>query len=189
MKATILSCTADSSSPLFSRHLKAIKENTSGYQLIVFDNNREKGFNHAREINRAFSIARGDYLILLDDDLIVRGEWLDALIDAAQKNHAPVVGGTHRYQDGRINHSGGYLLPTGWAGHYLNPLTGDTFFPYVCSAVMLIDWKKCREWNLRFDENFNKYYQEADFCLRIWQKGGKVVSTPAAMCITSYAKP
>ncbi len=178
MKATILTCTADSASPLFIRHLKALKRHTDDFEWIVIDNNRQKGFNHAREINRALSIARGDYLVLLDDDLIVAPNWLDALIQAAKVNRAVVAGGIHRYDDRRINHSGGYFLPQGWAGHYIAPLTRDTCFPYLCSAVMLIDWKRCREWKLTFDETYQKYYQEADFCLSVWKRGGRVVSTP-----------
>ncbi len=178
MEFTLLTCTPDIESDLFRRHVKAVKSTPGDFEHIVFDNNRGADFNHAREINRGIRVARNRYLITLDDDLIGRGDWLRGLGRAVEATGASVAGGIQRYEDGTINHSGGYVLPSGRTGHDLDEIEELSFYPYLCSAVMLIDRDFCIEKEIYFDENFKKYYQEVDFCLRIWEAGGTVVSTP-----------
>lgn len=171
MKVTILTCTADLSSELFRRHSEALKKYTDQFEWIVLDNNRGSNFNHAAEINRAIKIARGNYLIILDDDLIVTNGWLDALLK--ETDSSEVVGAVHRNDAGEINHGGGYILPEGWAGHLKTKPSGR-LVQYVCSAVMLINLEFARTHSLTFDESFRKYYQEVDFCLKVWENGGCV---------------
>ena len=178
MKATLLTCTPDSTSSLFRKHMGAVKKFTRDFEHIILDNNRAPGFNHAKEINRALKIARGDFLVLLDDDCIVREGWLEGLIHAAAKNRAAVAGGIHRYLNDQINHAGAWLTPEGGAVHHHSVLRHDLFCPYVCSAVFLINREIQSRHTLFFDENFQKYYQEADFCLTLWEKGQKTVCTP-----------
>ena len=178
MKATLLSCTPDMTSPLFRRHVRAIKKYTRDIEHIVIDNNRNPGFNHAREINRAIRIARAKYLVLLDDDLIVTKNWLDALVECADRTNAAVVGGIHRFDNGVINHAGAYITPHGNASHYTQPLKKEMTSIYVCSAVYLINLEIIRKHGLFFDENYQKYYQESDFCIALWEKGEKTVCTP-----------
>lgn len=179
MDVTLLSCTPDQTSDLFRRHVTALKDTARGCEHLVFDNRWGGDFNHSREINRAARIARGRYLVTLDDDLIARGDWLNALVEAQQRTGATVVGGIHRWADDRINHTGGWVLWDGRGNHFDDPVETDCHFPYVCSAVCLIDLAQTREWGLEFDEEFRKYFQEVDFCMKVWEAGGSVVSTPA----------
>lgn len=179
MDVTLLSCTPDQSSDLFQRHLRALKDTAHGCEHLVFDNCRGADFNHSREINRAARIARGRYLVTLDDDVIVRGEWLEALRACQARTGAAVVGGIHRWADERINHTGGWVLWDGRGNHFDDGVDVDCYFPYVCSAVCLIDLEQTAGWGLSFDEGFRKYFQEVDFCLSVWERGGRVVSTPA----------
>lgn len=176
---TIMSCTPDSSSELFQRHIKNIQKYTLDYEHIIFDNHYSDDFNHAREINRAMSICKSRYLVILDDDLIVQKNWLNALLSV--KNNDPktiVIGGIHRYENQTINHAGAYLTHDGVPGHYLKSLKNQSCFSYICSAIMLIDVKWCQKKNIGFNENYMKYYQDADFCLSVWNHGGRVSLTP-----------
>lgn len=186
MKTTILICTPDPRSRIFRKCLDSVKTYTKDYELIVFDNNYDTEFNHAREINRAMSMAKGDCFVTLDDDVEVEKDWLVHLSKTAEKKKAGIVGCTHRYNNGIINHSGGYVLLDGHAAHYLEPLKKDTTFPYVCSAVMLMDLRLCKK--IRFDERFRKYYQDTDFCLFAWEKGIKVISASACNVIHHVGK-
>jgi GT2 family glycosyltransferase len=177
MKTTLLTCTADSGSALFRKHRNALDRSTPGrhWEHLVFDNRGARDFNHAREINRALEIARGDYLVLLDDDVIVRAGWLEALVRAVRKTGAFAAGGIHRGRDGGVNHAGALVLPGGHTRHSRKRFRGNRFFPYVCSAVMLIDLARARRSGARFDEGYGKYYHETDFCLAAWERGERVV--------------
>ncbi len=93
MEVMILTCTKDSSSSVFQRHMNALKLYTNDFEWVVIDNNHSETFNHAHEINRALSITEGKYLILLDDDFIVAPGWLDALKRLAK--NAEIIGGVH----------------------------------------------------------------------------------------------
>jgi GT2 family glycosyltransferase len=178
MDVTLLTCTPDQTTDLFRRHIASLKDTAQGCEHLVFDNRWAGDFNHSREINRASRVARGRFLVTLDDDVIVRGAWLDGLLEAHARRGAAVVGGIHRWADERINHTGGWVMWDGRGNHFDDPINEDGFFPYVCSAVCLIDLEQVRAWGVAFDEGFRKYFQEVDFCMQVWERGGQVVSTP-----------
>jgi glycosyltransferase involved in cell wall biosynthesis len=186
MKTTILICTPDSRSRIFRKCLDSVKKYTNDYELIIFDNDHDQAFNHAKEINRAMSMAKGDYFVAIDDDVEVEKNWLSRLTKAAEKEKAGIVGCIHKYEDGTINHAGGYVLLDGRAAHYVEHLKKDMSFPYVCSAVMLIDLRLCKK--IKFDERFRKYYQDTDFCLFAWEKGIKVISASGCRVIHHVGK-
>lgn len=175
MQVTILTCTPNIESEIFENHAKALKKHTKNYEWLIIDNHGTSDFNHAREINRAIKVTSNKYLITLDDDLIVSEGWLDALLEAA--NNTQMVGGVHRYENGVINHSGGYILSNGVAGHFTGKICSLAFVEYVCSAVMLMDVNYVKDISLFFDESYSKFFQDADFCLKIWESGGTVAIT------------
>ncbi|MCK5707846.1 MAG: glycosyltransferase [Candidatus Aureabacteria bacterium] len=177
MHCTILICTPDSSSRTFKRCLKSVIDNTDDYELLIFDNNNALDFNHAKEINKAIRKTKTRYFVTLDDDVIVKRDWLKQLLDTSKRAKAGIVGCIHKYPDGTINHSGGYVLLDGRSAHYTQKIKKNAAFPYVCSAVMLIDLDATKKKKLCFDEKFTKYYQDADFCLMCWKKGIRVVSS------------
>ena len=91
--------------------------------------------------------------------------------------NAPVVGGVHRYENGEINHSGGYILSNGIAGHFIGEISELSFVEYVCSAVMLVDIEYVKKNSIFFDMGYSKFFQETDFCFNIWESGGTVAIT------------
>lgn len=172
---TILTCTPDITSSIFKKHSEALKAYTRDYNWLIFDNNDASNFNHAHEINKALSICTSKYLVILDDDLFVTKNWLESLLSLVDS--AEVIGGIHRNENGDINHSGGYVLSGGAAGHYTGLVEKSMYVQYVCSAVMLIDIGFIKSHDLCFDEHFVKFFHETDFCLRVWESGGRVAVT------------
>src|SRR5690606_31704764 len=64
-------------------------------------------FEHANFVNLAAAEARGDFLLLLDDDAApLHPEWLDALLDEAALPAVGVVGARLLFADGRLQHAG-----------------------------------------------------------------------------------
>ena len=64
-------------------------------------------------------MAEGEYMLLLNDDTeITSGEWLEAMLEHAQRRRSGTVGAKLVYPDGRIQHAGvlmGSVVPGDWA--------------------------------------------------------------------------
>ncbi len=75
-------------------------------------------FNYSAINNAAVRLARGEYLVLLNNDTaILRGDWLDALLNHAQRPEVGVVGAKLLHADGTIQHGGVVLGLRGPADH------------------------------------------------------------------------
>jgi tetratricopeptide (TPR) repeat protein/GT2 family glycosyltransferase/acetyltransferase-like isoleucine patch superfamily enzyme len=102
-------------------NLESIKRNTpEPHEVIIFDNASSDGSReYLRSLSdiilmespenigctpgraRAMSVARGDYLVLLDNDTIVTKGWLTKFIEHAQKNpHIGIMGPCSNYVSG-----------------------------------------------------------------------------------------
>ena len=101
---------------LFSGHaqqcLARLKRHTDRFDLLVLDNNRSSDFNHAREMNRALRESTGDFIVLMDDDVLVEEGWLQGLL-AGIDGQTGVAAPLHRDAEGRISFSGVCLLGDG----------------------------------------------------------------------------
>lgn len=70
--------------------------------------------------NRGAQAARGDLLLLLNDDVAVREpSWLGAMVGLACRPDVGAVGATLLYPDGTIQHAGIALHPPGRAAHLM----------------------------------------------------------------------
>src|SRR5207245_745625 len=110
---TVAVVTADLYKPHAQKCLSLLKKHTSRFDLIVFDNNGSRDFNHPREMNKATRTAKTDFLVLMDDDVLVEEGWLDGLLESVDGETA-VVSPLHKDKDGNISHSGVYLLGDEW---------------------------------------------------------------------------
>jgi hypothetical protein len=70
-----------------------------------------EGFNWARFSNLAAAAAKGEYLLFLNDDIeFADPEWLDTLLEEAQRPEVGVVGARLLYPDRRVQHAGIFLV-------------------------------------------------------------------------------
>lgn len=200
---------------LLERCLASLRRRTTyrPYQIIVVDNaSREPralayldsladtievchypgSFNFAAINNLGATRARGDCLVFLNNDTeVLRGDWLDAMVEQAQRANVGAVGAKLLYADGRIQHAGMVLGVGGAAGHAFRGLSGDIphYFGFSdtvreCSAVtaacMLVPRRVFEEVK-GFDERFRVGLNDVDLCLRIRRLGYRVVYTPLAV--------
>jgi GT2 family glycosyltransferase len=178
-KATILLCTPDIQSETTERCLNSLVKHTYSrlYTLVVADNNWDPKFSHPREINKCLKTLDTDYLVCIDDDIVLTPGWLEALLEVAEKDPSiGVVGCVHTYADGSINHSGGTLFSASGSiriRQAVAPIASVEYTPYVCSACALI-----RKTPLLFDETYAKYQFETDYCCRLWEAGLRVAVSP-----------
>lgn len=156
--------------------------------------------------NLAASKARGEYLLLLNTDTLVRDNAVERLVDFAEANPANRIwGGRTLFEDGALNPTSvwGSITPWSAISHALGLSTAfshvELFNPegfggwprnnvrqvdIVSGCFFLIKrkfWSQLRG----FDHAFFMYGEEADLCARARQLGASPIMTPDAV-ITHY---
>jgi len=149
-----------------------------------------ESFNFSKINNLAAKEAKGEYLIFLNDDTeVIEPEWIEAMLEHAQRPEVGAVGAKLLHPDGTVQHAGIILGLRGPAGHYSGIRDGDAgYFELAsvarnCSAVtaacMMVRKMLFIEQGA-FDERLGQSWQDVDFCLRIRESGFWIVYTPFA---------
>lgn len=187
-RTSIILGTADLTSSLAKKCIEAIKKYTEDYELIIIDNNRAPDFNFGIEYNRAMKIVKGEYTLLICDDVMVSEGWLDTLIKCAESDpKIGIVGAKMVNQEGKITHTGGFIHPfKGYTpvriGHLLDDAKHERLVQYVCIACFLIK-KRLVEDIGYLDEDYQMNYEDPDYCIRAWERGWKVMYTPRSIVV------
>jgi GT2 family glycosyltransferase len=186
------------------------------YELLIIDNNSRyrqtleyfdsirhrvipfrEPFNYSRINNFAVSHARGEHILLLNDDTeVVSGEWLEAMLEHSQRPEVGAVGARLLYPDGRIQHAGvivgvGSPWEPGVAMHshhfyssdspgYAGALMTTTNYSAVTAACILFRKSVFEELGGFEEKNLPIQFNDVDLCLRMRERGYFVVYTPYA---------
>jgi GT2 family glycosyltransferase len=142
------------------------------------------GFVHAT--NLGASKARGEYVVMLNNDCEVTADWLDALLDVFERfDSVGVAGGKLLYADGRLQEAGGLVWGGGEVWNYgRDGNAADPKYNYArqtdyVSGACLMTPKKLWDALGGFDEHYAPaYYEDVDLAFRARKKGHKTVYTP-----------
>lgn len=206
--------------PMLLRCIESIMEKTryTNYELIIIDNNSETAeardwfggmeclndakvrilryphpFNYSAINNFAASQARGDYLVLLNNDTaVIDGDWLGALLHHARRPEVGVVGAKLLFPDGTIQHAGVVLGLRGVADHpffgdpmqsngYLHRLQVDQNYSAVTAACLMISTELYRQVGGMDETSLEVCFNDVDLCLKVGQAGRLIVWTPYAV--------
>ena len=149
-------------------------------------------FNYSAINNFAAAQARGEYLILLNNDTAVLHEdWIEALLNHAQRPEVGIVGAKLHYPDGRIQHAGVVLGLRGPADHpfigepmdapgYMHRLQVDQNYTAVTAACLMIRKSVYEEVGGLDEQDFKVSYNDVDLCLKVNRAGYLTVWTPYA---------
>ncbi len=197
---------------LLRRCVESIEEHTTykNYEILIVDNGsresqtldylassthrvmRDDGpFHFARLCNQAATCARGEQLLFLNNDMeVISPEWLEALLEHAQRPEVGAVGAQLLYADKTIQHAGVVFGMRGAAGHAhkYQPAkrAGYGYFPHLIrnysavTAACLMIRKAVYESIGGMQEQLAVLYNDADLCLRLRQQGYLIVYTPYA---------
>jgi len=82
-------------------------------RLVLWD----APFNFSGKMNRGAAAARGEYLLLLNDDVeVVTPDWIETMLGIAQQSGVGIVGAQLYFEDSTLQHSG-QVYTGGVAGH------------------------------------------------------------------------
>lgn len=147
-------------------------------------------FNYSAINNFAAAQARGEYLILLNNDTaVLHADWIEALLNHAQRPEVGIVGAKLHFPDGRIQHGGVLLGMNGPAEHpfvglamdapgYMHRLQVDQNYTAVTAACMMIRKSVYEEVGGLDERDFKVSYNDVDLCLKAQQAGYLTVWTP-----------
>ncbi len=187
--------------------LKSLQTATSGLdcEILIWDNASEdkskdlwpflKGIQinrsptnlgFLRAVNQLATQARGDYLLLLNNDATLGPGALDhALESMERKPNIGAVGGRVVLPDGLIQEAGNTIWNDGSCQGYgrgLEPQDHrvlDWKYTDYVSGVFLLTPRKTFTNLGGFDEGYAPaYYEDTDYCARLWQRGLHVVYDP-----------
>ena len=151
-------------------------------------------FNFSRANNQGAAAARGDYLVFLNNDTeILSEDWLEQLIYYAEQPDVGAAGALLLYEDRTVQHAGVALGMRGTADHTMRgfPIGVDGYAgSLVCArevsaltAACLMIRKPLFEQIGGFNEHFFTAYQDVDLCLRLRDRGLRLICTPRAQII------
>lgn len=197
--------------------LKSIykKSTYKNYEIIVVDNGSEKQetldlfekykkehdnfrvlrldceFNYSYLNNEAVKIAKGEYILLLNNDTeVITKDWLEKMLMYASRPHIGTVGVKLLYPDNTIQHGGLILGINGIASHaYIN---ADRHFkgefgrlevPFnydgTTAACLMISKKKYEEVG-GLEEELKANFNDVDFNIKVLEKGYYNIFVPQA---------
>ena len=150
-----------------------------------------KPFNFSKKTNFAFRQARGHHIVLLNDDMeVISPEWLTAMIEFTQQAEIGIVGARLLLPDDRIQHVGLVLGVNNGAAHAFHefPAGSIGYNAYThlirnysaVSAACMATRRDVIDKAGGFDEQFATDFNDIDFCLRVIQRGFRIVYTPYA---------
>jgi hypothetical protein len=146
--------------------------------------------------NAGIDMAKGEYLVFLDNDTEVEPDWLDELIKVLESEQS--IGATqskildYNHRD-RFDHAGVFLIPyVGWAIPRGGGEVDDGSYDYVedicaLSASLAVKREVLNRVGL-FDSKLAIFTEDVDFSWRVWLGGYRVVLAPKSV-IYHWNKP
>lgn len=149
-------------------------------------------FNFARAINKGLSLATGEHVLVLNNDIeVIEPSWLKEMVSCLSFAGTGIVGAKLLYPNGRIQHAGVITGFGGLAGHWylnknrnfggpLNRLHLRNSMTCVTGAAMLVSGECARTVGAWDEASFAVAYNDVDYCLRAYKAGFNIVWTPFA---------
>ena len=175
------------------------EKQTFDYYEELKENNRitvvtyEGAFNYSAVNNLGIKHARGEYILLLNNDTqVITVNWMEELLMYAQREDVGAVGGKLYYADKTIQHAGGVLglgaHRTAGHSHYKQHRENLGYMGRLCYAqdvsavtgACLLVKKSLFEEVGGLEEDFAISLNDVDFCLKLREKGYLNVFTPFA---------
>lgn len=149
----------------------------------------EREFNYSAINNFGAESAKGDYLLLLNNDMeIISPDWLEQMLMLAQRDDIGAVGAKLYYPDDTVQHAGVILGIGGVAGHshkYFRKedpgfMSRASIIQNLtaCTAACLMIPKAVYEEVGGLDEGYAVAFNDVDLCMKIRKAGYLIAFNP-----------
>jgi len=145
LEVSVIVLTTDPTKPMVQSTMKVIMETTPKPFELIVDHVSGPEFGFSNGINRMVRGARGENLILINDDCMPSPGWVEKLVTAAREPGVGIVGG----------------LPEGASTNF------------VTFGLVLIKREVFKRIG-GLNERYKLSHEDSDFCLRAVQAGFKV---------------
>ncbi len=148
----------------------------------------ERPFNYSARIDRGAAHSEGEHLLLLNDDVeVVTPDWIERLVMYSGVEGVGAVGARLIWEDGRLQHVG-IGFEGGLPGHPYRGYAGD--FPgysnnvriarncLAVTAACMMTRRALFEELGGFTTQLPLNYNNADYCLKAWSSGRRIVYDP-----------
>jgi len=179
----------------------------SAYPDVRWLLNREN-LGYARGANLGIAAVPADYALILNPDIEVQPGALDALMALADaRPRAGIVAPQLLGLDGEVQHSSRRFYtfrtlllrrtPLGWLFPNSRSVREHLMLDFDHESERAVDWvlggamlvrRQARERIGPLDERFFLYFEDIDWCYRMWQAGWEVLYTPAARFVHGHRR-
>jgi len=152
----------------------------------------ERNFNFSAINNSAINLSNGELVVLLNDDTeIITPDWLSEMVSIVLQTNVGAVGAKLLYPNDTIQHAG-VILGIGGVGGHVHKRMSSKYYGYfgravltqelsaVTAACMLLRKNVFEEVGGFDEENLAVAFNDVDLCLKIRDKGYRIVFTPFA---------
>ena len=144
-----------------------------------------------RSCNQGAQMAKGQYLLFLNNDTEVKDQWLDALLETfSQHENVGLVGSQLRYPDGRLQEAGGIVFndASGWNYGRLEsadqPEVNHVRAVSYCSGASIMVPTELFKKLGYFDSRYvPAYYEDTDLAFAVRETGLRVLYQPRSQVI------
>jgi GT2 family glycosyltransferase len=152
----------------------------------------EKNLGFAKASNQGAAMARGRYLMFLNNDTEVRAGWLSSMVKILDgERDVAMVGSKLLFPDGTLQHAGvvfAYAAPLPVNPFHLNyrrpeSMGGKRLTLHAVTAACMLVRREAFAAVGGFDEGYVNGYEDVDLCLKIGRTGAKIVYTPESVAV------
>ena len=150
----------------------------------ILDSKKNGGFAYGNNVGIKYALKnKADYILLINNDTTVEENFLDVLVETAEKDKT--IGITtglimNYYDKNKVWYNGGEIDWNKFYGYHLNErgnlstLEEEKEITFATGCLMLIRKEIFNNVGLLPEEYF-MYYEDVDFCAKVQNKGYKIV--------------
>jgi len=142
--------------------------------------------------NAGAAAASGEFLALVNGDLVVEPEAVAELVAYAQKPEVGIAQPSIRLSNdpSRLNSDGNevHFLGFSWCGSFGEPATKRTAPRPITSAMGAAMVMRRELWDELggFEPRYFAYHEDVELCRRCWHRGLELVNVPSAVVVHRY---
>lgn len=161
----------------------------SRFKVIQYN----KPFNYSAINNYAVSLAKGEIIGLVNNDIeVINSDWLSEMVRHVLRSDVGVVGAKLLYSDDTIQHAGVVLGIGGVAGHshkfyerdsqgYFSRAKLQQELSAVTAACLFVRKSVFEQVGGLDEKNLTIAFNDVDFCIKVRESGLRNIYTPYAL--------